>query len=168
MEITFECHEHPYPHWEYIQVDSGNRIRVVPERGGLITEWKIDDKEILYFDKDRFNQKTKSVRGGMPILFPICGELPDDKFFCKGDNFTMKQHGFARNLPWEIHLLKDKQGFNLRLCADSITYSNYPYSFQIDMEVRMILSTLDIKVNIQNTGTDILPFSFGLHPYFNF
>ena len=61
---------------EILEVEKKHRLRVVPERGGLITEWRCGDHEILYFDLERFQNKEKSIRGGIPILFPICGDLP--------------------------------------------------------------------------------------------
>ena len=57
------------------QLDKNNYIKFCPERGGVITNWVSDGNEILYFDKTRFMDKTKSIRGGIPILFPICGNL---------------------------------------------------------------------------------------------
>ena len=57
------------------QLDKKNYIKFCPERGGVITNWVSDGNEILYFDEKRFMDKTKSIRGGIPILFPICGCL---------------------------------------------------------------------------------------------
>ena len=57
------------------QLDKKNYIKFCPERGGVITNWVSDGNEILYFDETRFIDKTKSIRGGIPILFPICGNL---------------------------------------------------------------------------------------------
>ena len=57
------------------QLDKNNYIKFCPNRGGVITNWVADGKEILYFDETRFMDKTKSIRGGIPILFPICGNL---------------------------------------------------------------------------------------------
>ena len=57
------------------QLDQNNYIKFCPDRGGVITNWVSDGKEILYFDEKRFIDKTKSIRGGIPILFPICGNL---------------------------------------------------------------------------------------------
>ena len=75
MAILFSKKQVPYAHWEVIHVDTGDRLRIVPERGGLITEWCCKGREILYFDLERFKQTEKSVRGGIPILFPICGDF---------------------------------------------------------------------------------------------
>ena len=57
------------------ELDKNNYIKFCPERGGVITNWVSDGNEILYFDETRFMDKTKSIRGGIPILFPICGNL---------------------------------------------------------------------------------------------
>ena len=75
MTISFRKKTSPYPHWEYSNPEFDSLIRIVPERGGLITEWHSQGKELLYFDLERFMDKEKSVRGGIPILFPICGDL---------------------------------------------------------------------------------------------
>ncbi len=53
------------------QLDKKNYIKFCPERGGVITNWVSDGNEILYFDETRFMDKTKSIRGGIPILFPF-------------------------------------------------------------------------------------------------
>ena len=74
MSIFLAQKSHPYKHWEYLDSLTGDRLRLVPERGGLITEWRCNGKEMLYFDLDRFLSTNKSVRGGIPVLFPICGD----------------------------------------------------------------------------------------------
>ncbi len=156
----------PYYHWEFLQVDTGNRLRIVPERGGLITEWLCNGREILYFDHERFQQKGKSVRGGIPILFPICGDLPRGVLpLAKGD-FKINQHGFARDSIWKIKAFNDQSGFCLSMQDSERTRSIYQYEFDIDMEVRLIKNFLDLKIIITNSGKDPMPFSFGLHPYF--
>ena len=42
------------------QLDQDNYIKFCPERGGVITNWVSDGKEILYLDEKRFLDKTKS------------------------------------------------------------------------------------------------------------
>ena len=83
------------------QLDQNNYIKFCPARGGVITNWVSDGKEILYFDEKRFMDKTKSVRGGIPILFPICGNLSITNSVFGVDYLQFTQHGFARDLPWQ-------------------------------------------------------------------
>jgi hypothetical protein len=30
----------PYAHWEYVHPTSGDRLRIIPERGGIVSEWR--------------------------------------------------------------------------------------------------------------------------------
>jgi len=53
-------------------------LEVVPERGGIITGWRVQGQELLYLDAERFTNPEMTVRGGIPILFPICGNLPNN------------------------------------------------------------------------------------------
>ena len=66
---------------------------VVPERGAICSRLRIGGSEVLYLDPATLADPTKNVRGGIPVLFPIAGK-PDP-------GSALKQHGFARNLPWE-------------------------------------------------------------------
>ena len=100
----------PYHHWEYLNLDTKDSLRIVPERGGLITSWVCQGREMLYFDQSRFMDKSKSIRGGIPILFPICGDLPDNKFYFENRSYSMKQHGFARDMAWDLTASNDNNG----------------------------------------------------------
>ena len=166
MPISFAKKKNPYPHWEYSNPKYDSLIRIVPERGGLITEWISEGKDLLYFDFERFLDNEKSVRGGIPILFPICGDLSKG-YSIGGKNYSLKQHGFARNLPWSIDLLKDKLGIRLKLVDTKDSRSCFPFFFTILMDVFLKEKSLQISVKIYNQGQESMPFSFGLHPYFN-
>ena len=157
----------PYIHWEYIDCESGDRLRVVPERGGLITEWRCNGQEILYFDLDRFQLKDKSIRGGIPILFPICGDLPNGLLKFSHGDFPINQHGFARDFPWKINNLNNEEGFSMSLVDIEKTRYAYPFEFFLEMKVKLERGSLSLIVFVQNRSKETMPFSFGLHPYFN-
>ena len=108
------------------QLDEKNYIKFCPNRGGLITNWVSEGREILYFDEKRFIDKTKSIRGGIPILFPICGNLdiPNSLF---GKNYMpFMQHGFARDLHWQYCLNDSDKSLCLFLKAVSYTHLTLP------------------------------------------
>ena len=165
MIVSFDKKTSPYPHWEYSNPAFDSLIRIVPERGGLITEWQSEGKELLYFDLERFLDKDKSVRGGIPVLFPICGDLSED-YVISGKKYFLKQHGFARDLPWSIDLLKDELGIRLKLCDTTESRSFFPFFFTLWMDVYLKEKCLQISVKVFNHSQNSMPFSFGLHPYF--
>ena len=140
---------------------SGDRLCVLAERGGLVTSWVSDGKERLYFDADRFADPAKSVRGGIPVLFPICGNLPEG-------SYTLPQHGFARDLPWQLEELRDGAGLRLVLESNSQTLAAFPFSFRLSLDYRLETSALEILATVEHApdSSGVMPFSLGLHPYF--
>ena len=149
MATTFTKKESPYSHWEVLDIELGNRLRVVPECGGLITEWRSNGHEVLYFDLERFSQKGKSIRGGIPLLFPICGNLPGNSLPLGNDNFTLNQHGFARDSNWQLKFINDDDSVLLSLFDNKSTRAAYPYSFLIEIQIKLAKNSLDFKINIQ-------------------
>jgi galactose mutarotase-like enzyme len=60
--------------------DGASRVEIVPERGGLVTRFRVGDRPVLHLDEATLADPTKNVRGGVPVLFPSPGplELRDD------------------------------------------------------------------------------------------
>jgi galactose mutarotase-like enzyme len=157
----------PYAHWEFSDPVSGDLLRVVPERGGLISGWRCAGHEVVYLDLERFLDPLQSVRGGFPVLFPITGGLPDNRLTLPQGVFNLGQHGFARQLPWRLEALSDGCGVQLQLVETQETLQSYPFCFLLTMEVRLAAGELEIRTIVENRGNETMPFSFGLHPYFN-
>jgi galactose mutarotase-like enzyme len=63
--------------------------------------------------------------------------------------------------------LTDGRGIQLQLCETRETFESYPFWFLLTMEVRLAPGALEITTIVENRGNATMPFSFGLHPYFN-
>jgi galactose mutarotase-like enzyme len=146
-----------------------SRLEVVPERGGIVTRWQIQGQNILYLDAERFADSKLSVRGGIPILFPICGNLPDNTYTHKGKQYTLKQHGFARDLPWEVAEQKTENAASITLILNSNeqTRAVYPFDFKLAFTYELQGNRLKILQRYTNNSSEVMPFSTGLHPYFS-
>ena len=165
--MALHQHSAPYPHAQYT-ADHGDVIRVVPERGGLLTGWQVKGRELIYLDLERFLTPGQSVRGGAPVLFPICGNLPGDSLpLADGRTVSLKQHGFARDLPWQLSELADGRGVRLELSDTPATLADFPFPFLLQLDYRLAPSALEVTMTLHNRADQPLPFSFGLHPYFN-
>ncbi len=156
----------------YILTDeqAQSRVEVVPERGGIITQWSLQHQDILYLDTERFKDPSLSVRGGIPILFPICGNLPDNTYTYKGQQHQLKQHGFARELPWtvaeSVEGSNDSLHLTLVLNSNDQTRAVYPFDFQLTFTYQLKGNTLELQQRYTNHSSEPMPFSSGLHPYF--
>ncbi len=149
------------------QLDQNNYIKFCPGRGGLIINWVSDGQEILYFDEKRFMDKTKSIRGGIPILFPICGNLRTSTSVFGKEYLQITQHGFARDLQWQFFFNENKKSLCLFLNESKKTKKYFPFDFELRIEVTLKINCLEFEITIFNRTDIAMPINFGLHPYFN-
>ncbi|MCG6136223.1 MAG: aldose epimerase [Nostoc sp. LLA-1] len=166
--FTIALQQQQYKTYILSDESAGSQVEVVPERGGIITRWRIQEQEIFYLDAERFTHPDLSVRGGNPILFPICGNLPDNAYTHNGQHYTLKQHGFARDLPWEVteQQTQDKASLTLVLNSNEQTKAVYPFDFQLVFTYELQGNILSIRQQYKNLSSTSLPFSAGFHPYF--
>ncbi len=150
-----------------LKKDNNNFIDFCPRRGGLITNWTCDGEEILYFDTLRFLDNKKSIRGGIPILFPICGDVDSSSSIFGSQYHNLNQHGFARDLNWKFRFNKKKESLNLFLKDNENTRDYFPFSFEINIDVTIQNDSLNFEIEIVNKSNMLMPINFGLHPYFN-
>lgn len=144
------------------------QVTVVPERGGIITSWQIQGQELFYLDTERFKDPALSVRGGIPLLFPICGNLQGDTYTLNGQSYDLIQHGFARNLPWEATQQSTTHGASVQvtLKSNEETRKGYPFDFELNYTYTLRGNTLELRCRHTNRSQTPMPFSTGIHPYF--
>lgn len=100
-----------------------------------------------------------------PILFPIVGRLRNDTYCLEGQDWQMKQHGFARDMDFEL-IHRDSNELKFRLEASELTRRQYPFDFILDVGYRLDVATLSITFEVSNPNAIPLPFSIGAHPAF--
>jgi galactose mutarotase-like enzyme len=143
-------------------------VSIAPSRGGMVTRFSVGDVPVLYLDEGTLRDPAKNVRGGIPVLFPIAGKLPGDRYEVDGRAFTMKQHGFARNLPWTMvdESTADGASVTLGLEASAATLEQYPFEFSLRFTYRLRQGALSLEQRFENRGATPMPAHPGLHPYF--
>jgi galactose mutarotase-like enzyme len=143
-------------------------VCLAPARGGMATRFSVAEAPVLFLDEATLRDTAKSVRGGIPILFPCAGRLPNDNYEVRGRRFSMKQHGFARNLPWAVIGTSTHDGASatLELVASDATRAQYPFEFALRFTYRLRGEVLTVEQRFENRGDVAMPVQPGLHPYF--
>ena len=141
------------------------QVTIAPERGAIVTSFRTGEREWLYLDQATLNDRSKNVRGGIPLLFPTPGKLENDRWSRAGKTGTLTQHGFARNLAWAIDA-RSESHVTLSIRADDKTLASYPWRFSANVTYALASNALDIRFDIVNEDTSTMPFALGLHPYF--
>ncbi|MFD3156858.1 aldose 1-epimerase family protein [Haloimpatiens sp. FM7330] len=101
-----------------------------------------------------------------PILFPIVGKVKNDKYRIGEREFTLTQHGFARDREFEL-IEKDNCKIIYRLRSNTDSLKKYPYKFELDVEYSLKQNNLEIIYKVRNIDDQSIYFSIGAHPGFN-
>lgn len=155
--------------------DGRTRADIVPELGGIVSSLVLPGpggrpRECLYRHDWFWDPGTEHTRGGIPLLFPICGRLLKDGtpglYHVGGRPFRLPIHGFAMRRSWEIVGAIQPDALRLRLADSASTRDMYPFAFELELEFRVSAAALTCRLTVRNTGNSPMPYSAGFHPYF--
>lgn len=144
-------------------LNAGGESRVeVHHHGAHITSWKNSKgREMIYTSPSAVFNGEKAIRGGIPICFPQFGK--------KG---PLRQHGFARNMPWKlVESYNSSSDPSLRFQLDSTSdtlASQWPFRFHVFYTVTLSSDgdTLSIDMTVCNNDDRKFSFTMALHSYF--
>ena len=147
---------------------SDSFARICPERGGIMTELVLRGQSLFYLDQATFRDPAANIRGGNPILFPICGQLPDKQYEWNGTVYPMANHGVARVLPWEVVSVSESSGaaLTIRLTSNEQTLQSYPFAFELLFTYQLKEGQLHLEQQYINHSDEPMPMVAGFHPYF--
>lgn len=155
--------------YELIDSENTSWLKVVPERGGIIIGFGVDGDEVLFLNKETLYDTEKNIRGGIPILFPISGQLENGEYEWNGHVYQMKNHGVARNQPWEVIETKTEEtqaSITLGFKSNEETRKSYPYDFEVIFTYTLTKNQLTIDQQYKNHSDSDMPIYAGFHPYF--
>ena len=102
-----------------------------------------------------------------PVLFPFVGRLKNDSFLHGGKTYTMKQHGFARDMEHQM-LSKTDSSIYFKLVTSEETLVNFPFSFVLSIGYELNDNELKVLWEVSNNSIDKhMHFGIGAHPAFN-
>jgi len=157
-----------FPLYELKDNRTNSTVVLCPERGGIVTSCRLHGLELLYLDRDTFLNPQANIRGGIPVLFPIAGQLVNGEYEWKGQTYRMKNHGVARILPWVV-ISKNTDGaasITLALHSNAETLAAYPFEFELRFTYKLQDGVLSIEQQYTNHSPQEMPMVAGFHPYF--
>ncbi|MFT4737019.1 MAG: galactose mutarotase-like enzyme [Cyclobacteriaceae bacterium] len=101
-----------------------------------------------------------------PILFPFVGKLRNDEFKWQDRTYVMSQHGFARDMDFEI-VDHQSASASFRLKSSAQTLMMYPFKFELLVHYELKYNKISVGYEVVNKNPDEMRFSIGGHPAFN-
>ena len=131
---------------------------VVTARGAQVVSWvPARGAERLYLSERASFASGKSIRGGVPVVFPQFAE--------RGDG---PRHGFARTIDWVFEDMRAGDDFVcaiFRLADSPATRALWPHAFRAEMSVAVNANRLDLELEVANCGEVPFDFTAALHTY---
>lgn len=148
---------------------------VSPEQGAKLLNWHVNMsdgsvRDVIHWPEENHSLEMQKVQGGIPILFPFAGKCYHEGRenhwkLNSGEIVPMPLHGFARDMSFEIRSI-DVAGFEAVMVPKNETKKFYPYEYTFSVIYHFLELTLQISLILENEGREPIPWSAGLHPYF--
>ena len=133
----------------------------VSEHGAELQSIRKDDYEYLWQGNPEYWGRRS------PVLFPIVGSVWERCFRVDGKVYEMGQHGFARDMDFELVSAADTEVW-YRLESSEKTLAAYPWPFVLEIGYRLEGSSVEVLWKVTNPGDTEMFFQIGAHPAFNY
>ena len=120
---------------------------------------KKENKEMLWQGDAQFWGRRS------PVLFPVVGKYKDGKTTYNGKEYSLGQHGFARDSEFTlVEESENKLAFELTSSEETLT--KYPFKFRLVCSFELNDNKIIVGWNVENTDDKKIYFSIGAHPAF--
>lgn len=133
---------------------------IVDSHGAKVLAVMKNGENILYYDPKDI------AHSGIPLCFPSFGPLTDGKLVVDGVKYDMGQHGFIRDCDFNLEVESDSS-ILCTIRSSEKTLLTYPFEFEFQVKYTVTEDGLNIAVRMKNEGTEAMPISPGIHPYFS-
>lgn len=100
-----------------------------------------------------------------PILFPIVGKVWQNTAHIDGRDYTLTQHGFARDMVFEKVVDEDRH-MAFVVHADDESQARWPFRFRLRIDYTLLRNVITIGWTVSNLDSRPMPFQIGAHPGF--
>ena len=154
--------------------DTGALAWIRPDLGGWLLRYArpvagAGRIEALHYDPAVVDRYPREMWAGNPVLFPHVSlnlaKGEEGQYELDGTIYRSPQHGFARRVPWRVAAVSESS-LTMGFCESAATLPSYPFQFRHEIRYSLVGGRLELVQTVENTGSKLLPFSTGIHPYF--
>lgn len=155
---------------------TGDSVEVLLH-GATVISWKdASGAEKLWVSDAAKLDGSKPVRGGIPLVFPVFGSVPDH-----AATSSLPQHGFARNAKWDFLGKSTSESTEGSSSSDGSVKldfglssgtlgddwkAKWGYAFGLVYSVTLSPGNLTTTLVVSNEGEEAFEFQALLHTYF--
>jgi aldose 1-epimerase len=154
-------------------------ISIAPEFGSNIYRFRAGEHELIYTDHALLKKREFT---GAFVLWPFPNRVCDKRYTYQGQVYSLQDvhrpggdpslvHGLVFDRPWQYTqpiVRPDAVSVTtyVDVNADSPNFPAYPFDSRLSLTYRLSGTELTLTYQVHNKSSRVLPFGFGLHPYF--
>lgn len=142
-----------------MKLDNGILCLELTNEGGEMSSLTYKGYDILYKGDGEY------WKGKNPTLFPMISSPASKQYTYKGITYPCRNHGLIRYSNLQTTVETDKE-ITMTLCSNEDTLKEYPFDFEYNITYKLADNRVLIDYDITNKSSEIMPFTFGLHPGF--
>jgi aldose 1-epimerase len=147
---------------------------ILPSHGSNLCRLSLDGRKIIDFDPSLL----ASDFTGTPVLYPTPNRVRNGVFRYQGRSYpqhlrgaAIHEHGLVHSEVWKYAEPAVQQDSTiLRTWIDfdeaSDGFQAFPFLHRLSLEFCLSETGVKVTYGIENKSDQVLPFGFGLHPYF--
>ena len=146
-----------------MQVLENERFRVeISEMGAELTSFKSKTTGTEYV----WQADPVAWKRHAPILFPIVGRLKDKTYTADGKAYEITQHGFGRDLEWQVQP-ESATSVSFTLTPNDYTKKMYPWDFKCTVRYTLNGASLKKEHITENCSGSTMYYEVGGHDAYN-
>jgi len=165
LKRSFEIFGGEHPGLEVIVLEHPRCSASIALQGAQILSFQAHGQApLLWLSPKASFIEGKAVRGGIPVCAPWFGPHTEDA--------NKPQHGFARNLPWELSEVQQSDSdvvLRFQLSSSAAQLRLHPWPLKLTLEMTFS-DSLNLNLSVEHldggSNTHSMPFSWALHTYF--
>jgi aldose 1-epimerase len=162
---------------DFVTIEAqSERATIVPGAGCQCFEYRVASLEVIAGPTDLDAWRAHPFRSGIPILFPWPGRIASGTFNFGGREIHLPINEPARGhaihgLTWNCAFQVTRRGpYYVHTELDSSSNAEltrlWPFNFRLEVDYE-IGNGLRMRAKVTNTGSEVMPFGLGAHPYFH-
>ena len=140
-------------------LSNGELTIKIKAHGAELSSIRHDDTEYLWQADPAFWKRHS------PVLFPIVGSVSEGRFRVEGHEYKLSQHGFARDMDFELISATDNEVWYALHSSDE-TLAKFPYKFTLKIGYKIEGRKIHVMWRVENPAEEMLDFQIGAHPAF--
>jgi len=139
-----------------VVLDNGIIRAEIADLGAELKKLTVNGEERLW------NGDEKFWTGTAPVLFPICGGIPDNKFIYENREYPLPKHGFARNSLFSVESATNTSATFL-LKSNPDTLKSYPWEFEFRVKYTLSAAMINVEYDVLNLSPSVMYTAVGGH-----